>query len=180
MNRPQETSAGETGGRETGGSWYDDAPTTEAQLDAIRADLGGEGRAQFSQAAVRKLLAEVERLRAARASAIREWKRERDAADELQRERDAATQRAETAERELASARMRMWELRPAGYEYRANGPFVHEVTEGHVSTYPDGWADGYWPERRPVYAGTWERMSADDGAQDDTAEGEREAADGG
>jgi hypothetical protein len=51
--------------------------------------------------------------------------------------------------------------LIPAGMQYRANGPHVHDVDEGHVGNFfgPDGWVEGYWPEGRRIYAGDWERI---------------------
>ena len=62
--------------REPVDSWYDDAPITPRQLGVIRSDLDN-GAPRFAAQIVRKLVAEVERLRD---------------------ERDAATGRAEKAE----------------------------------------------------------------------------------
>lgn len=76
--------------------------------------------------------------------------------------------RADAAEREVAE---KVGGLEPAGYEFRANGPFVHEVDEEHANTYPSGWTEGYWPERRPLYAGAWERVDGADGATRDMRE---------
>lgn len=88
---------------------------------------------------------------------------------ELLAERDAAVERAEKAERELAEVRERIGAPTPAGYEYRANGPLIHKITEDDVSRYPDEWVDDYLPERRPLYAGAWERL---DGAEWKAADG--------
>lgn len=46
-------------------SWYDGEPVTEAHLDVIRRELdaGGAGAAQFSRSVMRKVVAEVDRLR---------------------------------------------------------------------------------------------------------------------
>jgi hypothetical protein len=58
-----ESAADETGADEAG-DWYDDAPITDEQIEAVRTGLGTEGRVyyQFSRAVVRKLLAEIDRL----------------------------------------------------------------------------------------------------------------------
>jgi len=73
-------------------------------------------------------------------------------------ERDAAVRRAEEAEARL----VRLGAMTPVGYEHRANGPFAHKVDEDFASAYPEGWAEDYWPERRPLYAGSWERITPD------------------
>jgi len=58
--------AGEGMSKERTPSWYDDAPITDEQLDSVRRDLTlpvAERGAAFAPFVVRKLLAEVERLR---------------------------------------------------------------------------------------------------------------------
>ena len=58
--------AGEGMSEERTPSWYDDAPITDEQLDSVRRDLTlpvAERGAAFAPFVVRKLLAEVERLR---------------------------------------------------------------------------------------------------------------------
>lgn len=122
-------------------NWYDDARITEAQLDAIRSDLGSTGRAQYSRAAMRKVMAEIERLQGhlnAIAVAHEEGVQARRRLDEIRDQEKAELKtRAETAERELAELR----ERRPLP------GP-----------TYDAGWADALRAVRMP---GLHEREAA-------------------
>lgn len=66
------------------------------------------------------------------------------------------------AERDALAARVAELEANPAGMQYRANGPYILDVSEEHVRNYftPDGWADGYWPELRQLYADSWRRVA--------------------
>jgi hypothetical protein len=74
-----------------------------------------------------------------------------------------ATEAAETENDRLRAQLAEIGELTPAGHEYRAQGVFMHEVTEEHARSYPDGWANDYRLEIRPLYAGAWHEPESDD-----------------
>lgn len=100
-------------------SWYDDAPITDEQLDVIRRDLAGSmpHAAQYSRTAMRKVMAEVERLRSLQDSYIVAL--DQVSIGDVQRlaaDCDAATERAETAERALADLRERIGEHKPGSH----------------------------------------------------------------
>jgi hypothetical protein len=62
------TTVTEARSEEGASSWYDDAPITDEQIESVRRDLGlpvAERGAAFAPFVVRKLLAEIDRLRAA-------------------------------------------------------------------------------------------------------------------
>lgn len=145
-----------------GGNWYDDVRITEAQLDAIRADLGDNGRAQFSRAVMRKIMAEVERLRGhlnAIADAHQDGVMARRQLDAIHTQEVAALKtRAETAERELAELRakhqpgpnLHAWR-RPDGYCVHGDEEWIRGSVKRYGGTFETAETCRYQGEWKPV-----------------------------
>lgn len=166
--------------RRSGGSMADvttlrnDVRAMYAEYDRVKTELDARIAAESADAAAGSYAGRAEEAEAKLvvAESMRAWLgteatkllAEREAAmayaREVEAKRDVATARAEQAEAALAEMRERLGNLKPAGMQYRANGPHVHGVTEGNVRDYfTNQWVEGYWPEGRQLYAGPWQRI---------------------
>jgi hypothetical protein len=159
-------------------SWHDDAPITEQQLDGLHSSLNtpfGPREAPFAPFAVRKLLAEVERLRARETLLNQRNAENATTAAEIERERDQLRARLD----EIGETREEWGQkYSGGGYLTRVDSDWMHERWPIEQWAWDNTRHGAVVGKRTIIIVEDWQDIRSENLPKDRPADKEREVPD--